>query len=74
MANLPIAPVKKLAKNVDREARIGDDAVALLIQMAEKTITDVAKEAYSLASYTGRKTIQSQDVRTACQKLGIKIE
>lgn len=70
MAELPIAPVKRLAKAKDRDIRIGEDATALLIKNTEKFIAAVSAEAGDYAKYAGRKTIQPEDIETAIKKLG----
>ena len=73
MAELPIAPVKRLAKSKDRDIRIGDTATAVLIEKTEKFIELVSIEASSLARYAGRKTINETDIRTAVSKLGLNL-
>lgn len=73
MAELPIAPVKRLAKSKDRDIRIGDTAAAVLIEKTEKFIELVSTEASSLARYAGRKTINETDIRTAVSKLGLNL-
>lgn len=74
MAELPVAPIKRIAKSKDRDIRVGDDAVALIISAAELFIASVAKESGDLAKHAKRKTIQVVDVRTACKKLGYPTE
>lgn len=71
MAELPIAPVKRLAKSKDRDIRIGEDATALLIKNVEKIITKIAEESGELAKYAGRKTIQPADIEMAMKKLSL---
>ena len=73
MAELPIAPVKRIAKSKDRDIRIGDKAAEVLVEKTEKFVEMVAAEASSLAKYAGRKTISETDVRTAVGKLGLNL-
>ena len=73
MAELPIAPIKRIAKSKDRDIRIGDVAAAVLIEKTEKFIELVSTEACSLAKYAGRKTINETDIRTAVSKLGLNL-
>lgn len=73
MADLPIAPMRRLAKSKDKDMRIGDEAIDKLIKVSESFIRTIAAEATDLAKYTGRKTINVQDIETVVAKLNIKL-
>lgn len=73
MAELPIAPIKRLVKSKDRNIRIGDAAASVLIERTEKFVEVVSIEAWSLAKYAGRKTINETDIKTALTKLGLNL-
>jgi len=73
MAELPLAPVKRLAKVNDRDIRVGDDALLVILPAAENFIKKLSVKAGELAKYAGRKTIKDVDVRTAAKSLGIEI-
>jgi histone H3/H4 len=65
VASLPIAPVDRIARiKVDDRYRIGEDArVALAVEL-EDAAAEVAAGAATLAEHAGRRTVQSEDVRT----------
>jgi histone H3/H4 len=67
MADLPTAAVIRIAKANGAE-RVGSDAAAMLVQMAEEYIGQLAKEAEKLAAHAGRKTIKAEDVEMAGKK------
>jgi len=74
MVELPIAPIKRIAKSKDRDIRVGEDAVMTIISAAELIIAKIAQDSGELAKYAGRKTIQVGDVKAACKKLGYPVE
>lgn len=74
MAELPVAPIKRIAKSKDRDIRVGEDAVMVIISAAELVISKIAQDAGELAKYAGRKTIQVSDVKAVCKKLGYPVE
>ena len=64
MADLPIAAVIRIAKANGAE-RVGSDAADLLVRKTEAYIGKVVKEADTLASHAGRKTLKAEDIEMA---------
>ncbi len=66
MAELPIAPIKRLLKNAGA-SRISDDAAVKLAEVLEEIGEDVARNATKLAKHAGRKTVKAEDIDLAAR-------
>jgi len=64
MAELPLAPVKRIIKNSGAE-RVSEDAVESLRDAIEEFAEDLAASSRAYARHAGRKTVKKEDVRAA---------
>lgn len=64
MAEMPLAPIKRVMKNAGAE-RVADDAVEAMRDVLEEEATGIAQDAMRFAEHAGRKTVQKEDVRAA---------
>lgn len=64
MAELPLAPVKRIIKQ-SGASRVSEDAVRELRDELESHAEDRARESKNLASHADRKTVQADDVRAS---------
>ena len=62
MAEIPIAPVKRLIKNAGA-ARISDDAAIALAEAMEEYAEEISIQAVKLAKHAGRKTVTADDIK-----------
>ena len=60
MSDLPLSTVVRIAKANGAE-RVGDDAAKKLVELAEKYIATITKEAVKIAEHAGRKTLKAED-------------
>ena len=62
MAEIPIAPVKRIIKSACA-ARISDDAAVALGDAMEEYAEEVALQAVKVAKHAGRKTVTADDIK-----------
>ena len=68
MAELPLAPLKRLFKQAGAE-RVSDDAMMLLADNLEDQTSIIAENAINMAKHAGRKTIKADDLELAIKTL-----
>lgn len=64
MAELPLAPVKRIIKQAGAH-RVSEDAVTELRDELESFAQERAREAKQYAEHAGRKTVQADDVKAS---------
>jgi len=64
MAELPLAPVKRIIKSAGA-SRVSEDAVEELRDELEEHAKERAREAKEFAEHAGRKTVQDDDVKAS---------
>lgn len=68
MAELPLAPLKRIFKKVGAE-RVSDDTVEILSEHLESQAEIIAQNTLNMATHAGRKTLQSGDIELAIKTL-----
>lgn len=64
MAELPLAPLKRILKKAGAE-RVSDDAVEALRDEVEDRAHGMAEKARDYANHANRKTVQKEDITAA---------
>jgi len=64
MAELPLAPLKRILRRAGGE-RVSDDAVEALRDEVEDRAHDLAERARDYAQHANRKTVQREDITAA---------
>jgi len=64
MAELPLAPVKRIIKQSGAH-RCSEDAVQELRDELERHAEERARDAKKYAEHAGRKTVQASDIRAS---------
>ena len=64
MAELPIAPIKRILKDAGAQ-RVSDDAAAALAKELEAYGEQISEDANRLAKHAGRKTFKAEDIELA---------
>lgn len=64
MAELPLAPVKRIIKQAGAP-RVAEDAVEELRDELERYAEERARDAKQYAEHAGRKTVQANDVKAS---------
>ena len=67
MAEIPIAPVKRIIKNTGVN-RVSEDATEALRICLEEIAVNIATKANKLARHAGRKTIKASDIQLATEE------
>jgi len=62
MTNLPLAPLKRIAKKAGVE-RMSDKAVEELRDIVEEISDDLARDAIVATRHAGRKTVKARDIK-----------
>ena len=68
MGELPIAPIKRIIKNMGG-IRISDTAGEALAKAVEEIGEEIATKAVKLAEHAGRKTVKKEDIEFAVKSL-----
>jgi histone H3/H4 len=68
MAELPLAPLKRILRKAGGE-RVSDDAVEALRDEVEERALDMAERARDFAQHASRKTVQREDVMAARREM-----
>lgn len=68
MSELPIAPLKRIFKQVGAE-RVSDDAMIILADHLEDQATIIAENTINMAKHAGRKTVKVDDLELAISTL-----
>lgn len=61
MAELPLAPLKRIAKGSGAD-RVSEEAVEELRDVVEDIAEDLAKDAVTATKHAGRVTVKKEDV------------
>lgn len=62
MAEIPMAPVKRIIENAGA-ARVSEDATVELANYLEEAGEEIAVRAIKLAKHAGRKTVKADDIK-----------
>jgi len=69
MAELSIAPFKRMVRKINPNMKISDDAKREIRNMAERYAMEVLRGAVEIAANAKRKTVLREDLRVAKKQL-----
>ena len=67
MAELPLAPMKRIVK-VSGAGRVSEGAAEALRDIVEDAAMEIARRAVQLARHAGRKTVTKEDIKLAARE------
>jgi|GEM_PF-1686432 len=69
MAELPIAPFKRMVRKIDPNMKISDDAKREIRNLTERFAREVLRGAIEIAKVAKRKTVLKDDIIVAKKQL-----
>jgi len=69
MAELSIAPFKRMVRKIDPNMKISDDAKREIRNMSERFTMEILRGAVEIAKTAKRKTVLREDLRVAKKQL-----
>lgn len=70
MANLPIAPIRRIARQ--HSDRVSEEAIVKLSETVETILDVICEDASKITARTGKKTLTRADIDTALSVNGLK--
>lgn len=64
--SLPLAPIKRVAKNAGVE-RISEEAVEEIEEIVREIAEDLARDAIVATKHAGRVTVKERDIKLVCR-------
>lgn len=67
MGELPLAPIRRIAKEKGGVERISEEAVKEIDEVIEDIAADLARDAGVATKHAGRVTVKDEDIRLVCR-------